>query len=735
MQPSMHSLSPLFNPRSVAIVGASNDPNKVGGRPLAFLRRGGWDGLLLPVNPQATEVQGLPAHASLQAACDATGGVPDQVIVAVPPAQVLPLARDCAHLGVRALQIFSAGFGEGTGEAGARAQAELRALVRAGGMRVLGPNSLGLFNTAAGYYGTFATALDGAWPQAGSVGVATQSGAFGSYFFGMAQAQGLGFSHFVATGNEADVDVADCVDWLVHDSATRLIVMAMEGCREGRKLARALQAARAAGKPVLAMKVGTSAAGAQAAATHTGSLTGEDRVFDAVLRDSGARRLDSLQSLVDAACVATIGPLPTNRELLIVTTSGGIGVLAADAAEHGGLALPGISDAALADVRAIAPLADGRNPVDTSAGILGDLSAYARIAQRALADQPVGAVLCFLAHITRNPAHWAQLRGPLFELRAAHAGIPFVAVALADADVTADLRAHGFTVFSDPTHAVRALAVLAPQGRLPSDAMSRVHSPAEPADLVGTDGATDTQAARLAGPLDTESAAKQALAAHGIRFAPEAVVHDANAAVQAARRIGWPVVLKVVSPDIAHKTEVGGVRLGIEDDAALRQALADMQAQVRARQPDARIDGWLVARQLSGGVEVLVGTQCDPVFGPVVAVGWGGVMAELMDDVRMALAPVTAAQARELLGATRVGRLLQGWRGASAADMDTLATQIETLSQLAWAHRDQVHSIDLNPVLALPDGAFAVDALVVTRPAHADAPPAAALAAHPGEPA
>jgi len=685
----MNDLDALFRPASVAIVGASGDANKVGGRPLAFLLRAGWSGRILPINPGASQVQGVPAFPSL----DAIDGPIDQAIVAVPAAQVAPVVEQCAARGVRALQVFSAGFGEGPGAS--QAVPRLRALAREAGMRILGPNSLGLFNAVDGFFGTFATALDGAWPRAGGIGVATQSGAFGSYFFGMAQQRGLGFSHFVATGNESDVDVADCIGWLAADPSTKVIVTAMEGCRDGRKLVHALHAARAAGKPVLAMKVGTSEAGARAAATHTGALSGADRVFDAVLHDTGAVRADSLQALVDAAYVASIGPLPAGRRLLVVTTSGGIGVLAADAAEASALALPPIGDAALADLRQVASLADGRNPVDTSAGILADLSAYGRIAARALDDLEVDAALCFLAHIPRNAAHWAQLRGPLVALRARHPRLAFAAVAMADAAVTADLEAEGFAVFTDPSAAVHALAACAPRAaRLP------------PADV--------RAAAPVLGAVPaTEHGAKRALAAQGIAFAEERLVVDAEEAAAAALALGYPVVLKVVSPDIAHKTEAGGVALGLGDESAVRDALAAMRGRIAAARPDARIEGFLVARQLAGGTEVLVGTHTDPVFGPVVTVGAGGVLAELLDDVCVRLAPVDEDGAREMLHATRLGRLLAGFRGAPPADEAALARLVARLSQLAWASRDRVAAVDLNPVLARPDGAFALDALIV----------------------
>lgn len=695
----MAELDALFRPASLAVVGASGDPNKVGGRPIAFLRRAGWRGRLVPVNPHAAEVQGLRTHASL----DEVQGPIDQAIVAVPAAQVPAAVQACIARGVRALQIFSAGFGEGPGAAAA--QQALREQAAAAGVRVLGPNSLGLFNAVDGFFGTFATALDGAWPRAGGVGVATQSGAFGSYFFGLAQQRGLGFSHFVATGNEIDVDVADCIGFLVDDPATRVIVIALEGCRDGRKLAGALHAAQRAGKTVLAMKVGASAAGAQAARTHTGALAGADRVFDAMLREAGAFRARSLQALVDAAYLATSGPLPAGRRLLVVTTSGGVGVLAADAAEAAGLALPPLDEAARRDIRAIAPLADGANPVDTSAGILGDLSACAAIAARALQGGVFDAVLCFIAHVARNPAHWAQLRGPLVELRARHANQPFVVVGLADDAVRADLEQQGFAVFADPTAAIEALAACAPRaaGRAP---------------LRG-DGARPQP--RRPGPLATEADVRRALAAQGLRFAPErhvplsagGVHAAADAAADAAGALGWPVVLKVVSPDIAHKTEAGGVALGLHDAAALRAALHAMHERVRAARPGAHIAGFVVARQLDGGVEVLLGTHTDPVFGPVVTVGAGGVLAELLDEVCVHLAPVDEAQARAMLRATRLAALLAGFRGAPACDEDDLVRQVVRLSELAWSQRDQIAGIDLNPVLARPDGAHALDALIV----------------------
>jgi len=690
-------LNALFRPNSLAVIGASNDPNKVGGRPISFLLKANWSGKLLPVNPTAEMVQGLKSYASL----DAIEGEIDQAIIAVPAGQVAASVAACIARRIKAIQIFSAGFGEG--EHGATAVQQIKHLAASNEVRLLGPNSLGLFNAVDGFFGTFATALDGSWPKKGGVGVATQSGAFGSYFFGLAQKRGIGFSHFVATGNEADIDVADCINWMAADPETRIIVTALEGCRDGRKLNGALLAAKLAGKTVLAMKVGASDAGAKAAATHTGALSGADRVFASVFKNAGVFRARSLSLLTDAAYLATVGPMPSGRRLMVVTTSGGIGVLTADMAESENLMLPPIGDKALDDLRAIAPLADGRNPVDTSAGILGDLSAFARMAERALSDTECDAVLLFLAHVPRNPKHWAQLREPLLELRSRHPVKTFAVVALADESIQKDLEAHEIAVFSDPGAAVSAIAACTP------------------CDIKNLDDSSKPQMFESlqigAGPI-SERAAKAILSEAGINFPPEKVAHSPEDAIGFASEIGYPVVLKVVSPDIAHKTEVGGVVVGIGTAEELRQAFLAMDQRVRNSLPNARIEGYLISSHVKGGVEVLVGTQCDPVFGPVVTVGSGGVLAELNDDVCVRLAPVSEHAALEMLATTRVWRQLQGYRGSQPVDMNSLARQISIISNIAWRHSEEIEAMDVNPVLACVHGAYALDALIIPKAGH-----------------
>jgi acetate---CoA ligase (ADP-forming) len=685
-------LDALFNPRSVAIIGASNDPNKVGGRPLAFLRQSAWSGKILPINPVAETVQGLTAFASLEA----IEGPIDSAIIALPAGQVLAAGDQCLARGVKALQIFSADV------KGAALQAFIHR-ARAHGARVLGPNSLGLFNVSRGYFGTFATALDGAWPVPGPVGVATQSGAVGSYFFGMAQARGVGLSHFVATGNEADVDVADCIAFMAADPATRLIVTAIEGCKDGRKLIAAISKAREAGKPVLAMKVGASAAGARAAATHTGSLSGEDRVFDAALRHAGAVRLHSLEALVDAAVVASTEPVPACARLLVVTTSGGVGVVCADAAQDAKLELPEISATSHSAITGLVPLAEGANPVDTSAAILGDLSQFVQITEQAMKGLPQapGAALLYIAHIARNPKHWAQLREPLLAWRAGHPELCVVAVGLMEPLIESDLRDHHIAVFQDPTRAVAAIGACARSGEL------------QPGKLLIADQPGASATSLLSSPIANESQAQNTLGSLGIPFAPKQLVSTADEAAQAARELGYPVVIKIVSPDIAHKSEVGGVVVGIHDEPGIRTAISEIVARVRALQPTARLEGFLVAKELRGGVEMLVGTQRDPAFGAVLTVAAGGVLTEVLQDAQTLMAPASHAQVLHALGQLRSARLLRGYRGGQACDSAALAALAVRLSEIAAQH-PAIESIDLNPVLCTPQGAWALDALIAT---------------------
>lgn len=688
----MGALDALFRPRAVAIVGASSDPNKIGGRPLHFLKRGGFRGAIHPVNPGAAEVQGLRAFASL----DAVPGPLDLAVIALAAPSVEDAVRAASARGARAAVVFSAGFGE-EGEAGRALQARLLETARACGVRLLGPNSLGLFGSAEGLFATFATALDGAWPRPGGVAIVTQSGALGSYAFALAEARGLGFSRFVATGNEADVDVADCIAWLAGDPATRVVCTAMEAAKDGRKLMRAIAAARAAGKAVIAMKVGATEAGAAAAASHTGSLAGSDAAYDAAFRQAGAVRVRSIEAMVDAAYAASGARPIAEGRVAVVTTSGGVGVLLADAASEGGLTLPRLGEAAQPAIRAVVPLAGGANPVDSSAQIVGDLSKYAALLEAVLGAERFDAVLGYLAHVGRNPEHMARLRGPLAALRARHPDKAFVLCMLADAELRAELLREGFLVFEDPTRAMAAVALLRRLGE------ARPPVPGTPAPR------------RLPpGPFD-ELAATRLLAGAGLPMLPMRPAESAEEAVAAAEALGYPVAVKVRSAEIAHKSDVGGVALKLADAAAVRAAFARVTEAARAARPGARLDGVVVAPMARPGVEAIIGTSFDPAFGPLVMVGTGGVLVEVARDVALRVAPVDLATARQMIAETRLASLMRGVRGAPASDAEALARTVVALSEFAASAGDSLQSVEINPLFVTPVGAAGADALVVPR--------------------
>jgi acyl-CoA synthetase (NDP forming) len=691
-----HALDALFRPSSVAIIGASSDANRIGGRPVAFSKRA-FQGRIIPVNPKGGELQGLTAYASI---ADAPGPI-DQAIIAVPAKAALQAADECIAKGVKVAVMFSSGFAE-TGEEGRALQVELTRRCRAGGMKLLGPNSLGMFNVHAGLYSTFSSYFNPLWPRTGPVSIVSQSGAVGTYFLSLAAERGLGFSHFVATGNEADVDVAECVEWLADDPETGVIMVYLEGCRDGARLRAALARASQNRKPVIAMKVGVSEQGVAAIASHTGSLAGSDTVFDAVFAESNVHRARSLDELVDVAYACAGGVYPKSPRLGAVTLSGGVGIQMADAAAELGLELPRMPDAAQQKVLAMIPFAGPANPVDTTAQVVNDWTMFTTILGIVADEGAVDSVVSFLAHMGTMPGLMDRLKPAFLEVRQRFPDRVFVLCARMPREMADEFTALGFLVFEDPNRAVAAVAALV---RLHAG-FAKSRTPASAAQA----GANPLPA----GPIN-EAHAKRILAEAGVPFAPERVARNREAAMASAQEIGFPVVLKVLSADIAHKSEAGGVVLGLQDAAAVASGYDAMMARVAAREPGARLEGALVARMIAGGVETVIGVKRDPVFGPVVMFGLGGVFVEVLKDVTLRLAPVDRAGALDMIRGIKGFALLAGARGKPAADLDALADAIVALSRFGAAH-PEVASAEINPFIALPDGGVAVDALILTEP-------------------
>ena len=698
----LDTLSAIFAPKSVAVVGASDTVAKIGGIPVDFLRKLGYGGKIYPVNPKPGLIQGLQSYPSIAAI-----GAPVDLAIFAVPANLVPAALDDAiSAGVRGVVLFTSGFAE-TGEMGSRAQVQLRKKALAAGVRLLGPNCLGFMNVRKAVYATFTPAPNVGLLPPGNIGIVSQSGAFGAYAYSLARERGLGMSQWITTGNESDIDFADCVEWMAHDADTRVIMGYMEGCRDGYKLRRALAAAHAAKKPVVIVKVGRTAIGAQAAASHTAALAGNDAVYDTLFKEYGVYRARDIAEFFGVAAAASIATLPANRSLGIFTLSGGVGVLMADEAGDANLDVRPMPQDAQDTIRSWVPFAGPNNPVDITGQVTNDPTLTERTARLMLDKGQYASWLCFLAAGGASEKFWPIIEGLVTGLRRDYPHTLLAVSTLLTPARQRIIEGMGCLVFGDPSEAVRTIEALTSY----AEAFARQVPPLPEAGAVATQLGDGTQ---------TEPQGLATLRAAGVQTAPNQVVHNAQAAVDAAAATGTAVVLKIVSPDITHKSDVGGVALNLRGADAVRAAYEKMQLTVRANAPTARLEGVLVAPMVSGGVECILGAQYDPVFGPMVLFGLGGVFVELLGDVALHTAPVTEAQALQMIRSTKGYALLAGARGRAAVDVECLARNLAALSRLAAAAGDSLVSIDINPFIALPadqGGGFAVDAVVVGRAA------------------
>ena len=699
-QQRIDALSTILAPRSVAIVGASDNANKIGGIPLDYHKRLGFAGAIYPVNPKGGQIQGLPAYPTLSAI-----GKPIDVAIVAVPSELVPSALDDAiAAGVHGVVLFTSGYAEISTD-GALAQSRLADRARSAGVRLFGPNCLGFMNIRSGAYATFSPALKAGLVQPGHIGLVSQSGAFGAYAYALARERGIGLSHWITTGNEADLDFADCVEWLAHDPNTQVIMGYMEGCRDGFKLRRALAAAHAAKKPVVIVKVGRTAVGAQAAASHTAALAGDDAVYDAVLREYGVHRARDVAEFFGIAASASIATLPPDRSIGLFTLSGGVGVLMADEAHDSGLDVRPMPQQAQDTIRSWVPFAGPANPVDITGQVTNDTSLIERTARLMLDVGHYGSWVGFLAAAGTSPAFWPVAESLVRNLRRDYPAKLLALSTLLSTERRQVIESMGCLVFSEPAEAVRTMAALAAFAE--AFARTDVHPPQRP------------DATRPLPPgAQSEPQALATLAGAGIAVGAHQVVASAADAQAACVNMALPVVLKIVSKDILHKSDIGGVALGLRDTDAVGAAFDTMLATVRRNAPDAHIDGVLVAPMVTGGVECILGARRDPVFGAMVVFGLGGVFVELLGDVAVHSAPVTRAQALEMIRSVKGFGLLGGARGRPPVDLEFLADNLVALSQLAVAAGDTLDSIDINPFIALPKaggGGCAVDAVVVGR--------------------
>jgi len=698
------SITPFFTPRSIAVVGASRRPGTVGYQIVDNLVRHGYAGAVFPVNPKSRSVHSIPAWKSVR-------DLPDDVdlaIVVVPKEAVLEVIDDCGTRGVPAVVVISAGFRE-VGEAGARREAELMERIRRYGMRLVGPNCMGILNTDpdVSMNATFAPTM----PPAGPVSFLSQSGAMGVTILDYAAEYGIGIRHFVSVGNKPDVSGNDLLEYWESDPETRVVLMYLETFGNPRRFTRiARRVARK--KPIIVVKSGRSTAGARAASSHTGALAGKDFAVDALLAQCGVMRANTVEELFDLAMAfGTLTP-PEGNRVAIVTNAGGPGIIIADACEAEGLSVTDFTPETLERLERIFPEeASVRNPVDMIATATAE--SYRSAINIVLDDPNVDAAIA--AFVPPLGVRQEDVAAAIVDAARRHPRTPVFAVLMGRDGLPrgrAELQEAGVPGYIFPESAARSLAALWRYGEW-------LKRPVQATTTFPVDRNRVESIVRKARAEDrdhlTEPEGYGVLEAYGIPVTPYRVVGGVDDAAVAAEELGYPVVLKVVSPDIVHKTEAGGVRLNLRDESELRREFASLVADVREARPDARTEGLLVTPFYEGGRELILGMTSDPTFGPILMFGLGGIYVETFKDVAFRVPPVTELEAREMMESIRSFPLLKGVRGEASIRMESVVRALQRLSQLVLDH-DTFSEIDVNPFLATPEEAFAIDARIRLTP-------------------
>ncbi len=695
----------FFAPRAVALIGATEDLGKFGGRCMRQLMDFGYAGAIYPINPNRREVFGLPCYPSLTA----LPAVPDHVGIVLPAKAVLGAMAECGRLGVPFATVFSSGFGETGDDAGRDMQAALVQTARASGTRFMGPNCNGLVSFVHRFALTSTASIQGPRRPAGDIAVISQSGGAGQVnTMWRAQEAGLGISHQVSCGNDADLDLLDYINFAVEDAATRVIMVLAERFADGARLRAVAARAAAVQKPIVMIKFGRTEAGSRMAASHTGAVTGEDQVFDAAARQLGILRVNDCPELYEAAMLLRQGKPPRGRGAAALSISGGNLVLLAEAGGMLGIDFPAYGAATEARLKPLMPGFTGAsNPTDLSAGAIGVKNLFGQVAQTVLDDPAVDTLIPV---VTFGPA--ADIRAVATLAAASPKPVPILWTGrcLDDETLTpASLVAEGHAVYRDALPCLRAVAGAARYAEFL--ARAALPAPGRPAGI-------DLHRARAIlapGGSLSQADSMALLACYGLHGPREALARNAAEAVEAAAAFGGAVALKIQSPDIPHKTEAGGVRLGVQGAGAVREAHDAILAAARAYAPAAQIAGVLVQEMVTGGQEMLVGTVADATFGPVLVAGFGGIHVEVLKDVAFLLPPIGAADALGMLRELRLYPLLEGVRGAPPADIAALADAMVRLAWLAHDHAAARLEIDVNPLVVLPagQGVRVLDSLVL----------------------
>lgn len=697
--------SRLFEPRAIAIVGASAEPNRIGGQPVRALKEFGYQGGVYPVNPKHAEIMGLACFADV-----AQVPRPCDVALICVPASAAPAAiRQCGSAGIAFAIVLSAGFRE-IGEKGMALQAELDAAIRDSGVRVIGPNCQGMMAPKNGLYCGFGAPFTYRHDRVGRVAMVTQSGGFGFAVMGLSEADGIGFNRVVSTGNEADVGALELIGELLDADDTDVVAAYLEGVRDGRRLIDLGRRALEANKPILVWKVGNSDTGRRAAASHTANLSAGYELYRAAFREGGYLEVDDVADLVDLGRAFGARRLPAGNQVAVISISGGAGVLLADRCEELGLALPPLSEHTLAGLREVLPgFGSMLNPIDVTAQVFNDFGIFNNVVGLVARDAAVHQLIVVTASVEGAAAE--RLARELAAIAATTDKPILVASSAPPARAEAArklLDEAGIPTYPTPGRAAKGAAGLA-------EFAARRRRLARGAPQPRLTARQDLLLNGARGTLG-EHRSKQLLTAYGIPVVREVLIGVDEVGALRQAPFPFPLVVKLDSPDLPHKTEAGAVRIDVRSLDEMKSAVREMRQAALAYRPGARIDG-VTIQEMARGLEVIAGTTRDEFFGPTVVFGLGGVFTEVLRDVSHRFAPFDAATAREMILEIRSAQLLRGYRGKPGLDIEALADALSRLSLLAADHADVIAEIDVNPLFVRPagEGVVAADALVVMR--------------------
>ncbi|HLU01208.1 MAG TPA: acetate--CoA ligase family protein [Advenella sp.] len=704
----MNSLRSLFVPAGIAVVGASEKVNKIRGRLLKLLIDGGYQGKIYPVNPSSEVIQGLPAYPNVTALPQ----VPDLALVAVPAGQVMQVLEECAAIGVKAAAVFSAGAA--SDPVGSRLQDKVAEFSQRTGMRVLGPNAEGFIDTISGVIATFSPTMQMSPPvkpqgaRQGYVSIVSQSGAMAFALYSRACAQYLPIGHLVSTGNEADVECAEVIDYLIDEGSSKAILLFLEGFKNPARFVEVAQKAASAGIPIIVAKVGKSTAGQRATVSHTAHLAGSDMAYDAIFSRYGVIRVDDPEEMIALGSVVSTGAMPKGKRVAIITTSGGAGGWAADICEEAGLSVPELHPDFKTHLRSIIPdYGSAENPVDVTASVVEDGGVtLLAILKEVASIEGIDIALVIVSLV--SPERLGQIETPLTTLLSGSTRpMLFHSPGTPHESASRILMQAGSAQLNLPVFA-RAMQKLADYSHFVARDRHRSSEPKRPgaANPYHTDLLADTDAL---------------LDAYAIPRPAEKVVTSASEAVAQARRIGYPVALKVISEQVPHKTEAGALALSLSADEQVAQAFEQVIANARNFAGDPSIDTVLVQKMMPPGRELMVGGIMDPDFGPMVMLGFGGIYVEILRDVTLAPAPLNLQDAHAMIDQLKGSSLLRGARGEAASDLNALANLLVATSRLLLDAAQDIDELDFNPVIVYPEGqgVAVVDSLIVRKSAAA----------------